>query len=73
MAAFDGIIEAKFHRVKGGLGMILSILLSLAAIAGIVYGIQKKSEKWIVGSTVLLAAVIIVFLLLSFIYLRNPY
>lgn len=53
--------------------MILSILLSLAAIAGIVYGIQNKSEKWIVGSTVLLAAIIIVFLLLSFIYLRNPY
>ncbi|MDQ0428375.1 heme/copper-type cytochrome/quinol oxidase subunit 4 [Planomicrobium stackebrandtii] len=53
--------------------MFLSILLSLAAIAGIIYGIKKKSEKWIVGSTVLLAAVIIVLLLFSFIYLRNPY
>ncbi|WP_298824632.1 hypothetical protein [uncultured Planococcus sp.] len=48
--------------------MILSILLALVAIAGIVYGINKKSEKWIVASTVLLVAIIAFALFINFYY-----
>ncbi|WP_203339097.1 hypothetical protein [Planococcus beijingensis] len=53
--------------------MFLSILLLFAAIAGIVYGTRQKNEKWIVGSTVLLVAILLFYVYIYFYFMQTSF
>lgn len=53
--------------------MVLVIVLTVASIAGISYGIVKKSKPSIVGATALLVFLIISLLVYAYLYSKNPY
>lgn len=53
--------------------MVLVIVLTVAAIIGIIYGIVKKSKPSIVGSASLLVFIIISLLVYAYLYSKNPY
>lgn len=53
--------------------MALVIILTIAEIVGIVYGIKKNNKKIIVISTILLAITWILSGIYYYIGLKNPY
>ncbi|WP_373470798.1 hypothetical protein [Carnobacterium alterfunditum] len=53
--------------------MIPFIILTIAAIIGIVYGSVKQSKLMIIGSAALLVFIIIFLLVYTYLYSENPY
>jgi len=53
--------------------MVLFIFLSLAGVAGIVYGVKKKNNILTISSIILLVIIAAVVIVYSYLYAQNPY
>ena len=53
--------------------MVLGISLILISLAGLIYGIIRKSKGYIIGSIIALIIIAALFAVYSYLYSMNPY
>lgn len=61
------------HILEGVILMALGIFLILLSLAGLVYGIMKRSKPVLIGSLIGLILIVAIWILYSYIYSLTPY